>query len=48
MVPSNIGMSVEMLRDMVVEVNTTQVAPEEVLTDSVYRYDSKHDQIVLA
>lgn len=27
------------LKDMVVQVNKTQVAPEEVLSDSLYRYD---------
>ena len=29
------------LQAMVVEVNATQVAPEDVLTDNVYHYDSK-------
>ncbi len=29
------------LRNMVMEVNETQVSPEEKLTDSVYHYDSK-------
>ena len=27
------------LKSMIVQVNRTQVAPEEVLTDSLYRYD---------
>lgn len=29
------------LKAMVEEVNATQVAPEEKLTDNVYHYDSK-------
>ena len=29
----------EKLKEMIAEVNRTQVAPEEVLTDSLYRYD---------
>ncbi len=33
---------------MVKEVNETQVAPEDVLTDSVYHYDSKEKLFELA
>lgn len=33
--------SAESLRNMIAEVNSTQVAPEEVLSDSLYRYDFK-------
>lgn len=36
------------LRDMVQEVNATQVSPEEKLTDSVYHYDSKEHVFELA
>lgn len=35
----------ERLRDMIAEVNRTQVAPEEVLSDSLYYYDSQKENI---
>lgn len=40
-IPDNGQMDLEQLQDMVREVNATQVAPEEKLTDNVYHYDSK-------
>lgn len=36
------------LEDMVKEVNETQVAPEDLLTDSVYHYDFKEKVFELA
>lgn len=39
------GSSAESLRGMIAEVNSTQVAPEEVLSDSLYRYDFKGKRI---
>ena len=36
------------LKSMVEDVNATQVAPEEKLTDSVYHYDSKEHIFELA
>ena len=40
-VPDNGQMGLRDLEAMVREVNATQVAPEDKLTDSVYHYDSK-------
>ena len=40
-VPDNGEMDLKTLENMVREVNATQVAPEDKLTDSVYHYDSK-------
>ncbi|MCR5204892.1 MAG: DUF5688 family protein [Lachnospiraceae bacterium] len=40
-VPDNGQMDLSSLESMVKEVNATQVAPEDKLTDSVYHYDSK-------
>ena len=40
-VPDNGRMSLKDLENMVKEVNATQVAPEDKLTDNVYHYDSK-------
>ena len=40
-VPDNGNMSLGDLEAMVKEVNATQVAPEDKLTDSVYHYDSQ-------
>lgn len=39
------GSPAEALRSMIAEVNDTQVAPEEVLSDSLYRYDFKGKRI---
>ena len=41
LVPDNGNMVLSDLETMVREVNATQVAPEDKLTDSVYHYDSK-------
>ena len=35
----------EQLKDMIAEVNKTQVAPEEVLSDSLYYYDFRKKNI---
>lgn len=43
-VPDNGQMGLHELEAMVREVNATQVAPEDKLTDSVYHYDS-HDKV---
>ena len=40
-VPDNGNVKLEDLENMVREVNATQVAPQDKLTDSVYHYDSK-------
>ena len=40
-VPDNGQMNLKTLEDMVKDVNATQVAPADKLTDSVYHYDSK-------
>lgn len=37
----------EQLKEMIAEVNRTQVAPEEVLSDSLYYYDSQKENIRL-
>ena len=39
---------IDYLEDMVKEVNATQVAPEDLLTDSVYHYDAKGKVFELA
>ena len=48
MVPDNGDKAADDLRDMVREVNATQVSPEEKLTDNVYHYDSKEHIFELA
>ena len=48
MIPVSDQMEVEALRSMVREVNATQVAPEEVLSDNVYIYRREDDKISLA
>lgn len=40
-VPKDAGMDYEELQSMVQDVNTTQVAPEERLSDHVYEYDAQ-------
>lgn len=41
LVPDTGDVDLQHLKDMVRDVNATQVSPEEKLTDSVYHYDSK-------
>ena len=48
LVPDNGEMAADQLRDMVREVNATQVSPEEKLTDNVYHYDSREHVFELA
>ncbi len=40
LVPANSGVSKENLIDMVIDVNRTQLAPEEILSDNVYFFDA--------
>ncbi len=40
LVPVNSGVSKENLTDMVIDVNRTQLAPEEILSDNVYFFDA--------
>lgn len=45
LVPAMPGTGPEMLRDIVSDINRTQVAPDEVLADSVYFYSRKRDSL---
>ena len=36
------------LKKVISEVNRTQVAPEEVLSDTLYRYDREEKRVVIA
>ncbi len=38
-------MSANELKQMIMDVNSTQVAPEEVLSDTLYYYDAKQEQV---
>ena len=40
-VPSNIGMDVGQLKEMVTSINASEVALEERLSDNVYRYSTE-------
>ncbi len=44
----NGDMSAEELRRMVIDVNRTQVIPEEVLSDEVYSYDYREQKLTMA
>lgn len=46
-VPEDAAPGMEMLAQMVSEINRTQVACEEVLSDSVYYYDWKKKELIL-
>lgn len=48
LIPANSDMDVEYLRDMVRTVNRTEVAPDEVLSDSVYYYNRLTDRVEIA
>ena len=44
-IPKDAGMEFKELEQMVQEVNQTQVAPEERLSDHVYEYDAKEHEL---
>lgn len=46
LVPANAGTDQEALREIVTDINRTQVAEDEVLADSVYFYSRNSDKIV--
>ena len=48
LLPDDGGFEPDRLRRMVSEVNRTEVAAEEVLTDSLYYYDKQKKEIVMA
>lgn len=48
LIPYTEHMEVDSLRAMVREINSTQVAEEEILSDSVYVYSAKDDKVFLA
>lgn len=45
-VPASMDTDEKELQDMVREINETQVEPEEVLGDTVYRYDRRHKTLM--
>ena len=48
LIPVNSDMDIEYLRDMVRTVNRTEVAPDEILSDSVYYYNRLRDRVEIA
>ena len=46
LVPESFGLEPERIQEMVKEINQTGVAPEEVLSDSVYYFDGEEIRIV--
>lgn len=48
LVPKDANMEAAELKQMVNEVNSTQVSPEEVLTGNVYEYDAKAKVLTIA
>lgn len=46
LVPESFGLEPEWMQEMVKEINQTGVAPEEVLSDSVYYFDGEEIRIV--
>lgn len=48
LVPDNGKMNLEELQNMVSEVNNTQVAPEDLLTYSVYKYTRETNKLTIA
>lgn len=47
-IPDTGGMDLDQLKSMVFEVNRTQVAPQEVLSDTVYLFDKDTHQLLIA
>lgn len=48
LIPDNGNVETERLEEMVYEVNNTQVAPEEVLSDRVYYFDRFENALMYA
>ena len=48
LIPASIGMGADEIRDMVKCVNATEVAPDEILSDSVYYYNRLTDRVEIA
>lgn len=48
MVPDNGSMHADVIRNMVIDVNSSQVTPEEVLSNNVYKYNRDTDSIIIA
>lgn len=48
LIPESEAMNVQDLKDMVMQVNATEVSPEEVLSDNVYFYDKDAKQLMIA
>ena len=48
MVPESYGVEIAALKEMVCDINATEVKEEEVLSNSVYRYDRAKRTIVVA
>lgn len=48
LIPAGVGMDADEIRDMVKCVNATEVAPEEILSDSVYYYNRLTDRVEMA
>lgn len=44
-IPASAGMDVELLKEMVRDVNHTEVLPNEILSDNVYYYDRNSDHV---
>lgn len=44
-VPEQEGLDYQVLKDMVQQVNSTDVSPDEILTDEVYHYDRKNKKL---
>ena len=47
-IPESVGHDYAALQEMVREVNATQMAPEEILSDNVYRFDKDTQQLSIA
>ena len=45
LIPDTLDMDIHYMKAMVKEVNGTEVSPDEVLSDNVYRYDIDTDRI---
>lgn len=45
LIPDTLDMDINYMKAMVKKVNGTEVSPDEVLSDNVYRYDIDTDRI---
>ena len=48
LVPESMGMNLEIIKNMIKDINATEIADRDILSDSLYRYDSAKEMVMVA